>query len=284
MHGGSRARFSEPVELERCNRRMRTSLLILLASFVLVPSASAAGPWLGVSSTMGGWNAVASAHTTTIRHGHGSVTLNGDWGFPFVTLHEDVGGLSADGRTLVLAQGNVAHPGGDLAKKSAFAVLGTKPLHVRTVFTVKGDFGFDALSPHGSTLYLIEHVPGKNLFRYRVRAYDLSAGRLLPEAVADKRQQSWNMEGYPVSRASTANGGWVYTLYSNGNNYPFVHALDAVHRTAVCVGIPWKWTTAADQNAIARATLKIVGGKLSVGSRFVLDRATFRVTRAGNGP
>jgi hypothetical protein len=255
---------------------MRISLLIALALLV-VPSATAAGPWLGVAASTGAWSAAPHGGTTVLTHGKQSVSLAGSWGFPLVTLREDVGGLSADGRTLVLAQRDVSHPNGALARKSSFAVLGTSPLRVREVVTVKGDFGFDALSPDGATLYLIQHVSEQSLFKYRVRAYDLDANRLLPQAIADKRQASWNMEGFPVSRVTTADGRWVYTFYANGNNYPFVHALDAVNRTAVCVGIPWSWAT--DQSAIDNATLKIVGGKLSIDGRFMLDRTTFEVTK-----
>jgi hypothetical protein len=257
---------------------MRISLLIVLALLV-VPSASAAGPWLGVADSSGAWSAAPHGGSTVVTHGKQSVSIAGNWGFPLVTLREDVGGLSADGRTLVLAQGNVAHPSGALARKSSFAVLRTSPLQVREVVALKGDFGFDALSPDGGTLYLIQHVSQQKLFTYRVRAYDLDANRLLPQPIADKRQLGWNMEGFPVARTTTADGGWVYTFYSNGDNYPFVHALDTVHRSAVCVGIPWKWTTAADQSAISNATLKIVGRKLSIGGQFMLDRSTFEVTK-----
>jgi hypothetical protein len=255
---------------------MRISLLIALALLV-APSASAVGPWLGVATSSGAWSATPNGGATVVTHGKRSVSIAGNWGFPIVTLREDVGGLSADGRTLVLAHRNVAHPNGALARKTSFAVLGTSPLRIREVVTVKGDFGFDALSPDGATLYLIQHVSEQSLFKYRVRAYDLDANRLLPQAIADERQQSWNMEGFPVARATTADGRWVYTFYSNGNNYPFVHALDAANRTAVCVGIPWNWAT--DQSAIDNATLKIVGGKLSIDGRFMLDRSTFEVTK-----
>ena len=251
---------------------MRT-LLVTLALLVFVPTASAAGPWLGVATNGLGYTVSYGGNVTHI----GSLTVRGVWGIPRVTLENGVGGLSADGRTLVLAQSNVNHPNGALARTSSFLVLGTKPLHVRHTVTLRGDFGFDALSPHGRTLYLIQHVSSENLSRYRVRAYDLARGRLLSRVIADKRQRDWLMVGSPVTRATSANGSWVYTLYASGNNYPFVHALDTVHRSAVCIGIPWNWAT--DQNAINSAKLRIEGGKLSISGRFLLDRTTFEVTR-----
>lgn len=256
---------------------MRTSLFILL-TLVFIPAAAAAGPWLGTASNgVAEYTAKAQGATTSVADASHSLILKGRWGLPRVTLNNGVGGLSADGRTLVLAQDDVAHQNGELSRETSFTVLATRPFHVRTVVKLKGDFGFDALSPHGRVLYLIQHVSQEDLFQYRVRAYDLRQNRLLSRVVADKRQRDWNMTGYPVGRASSANGRWVYTLYSNSNNYPFVHALDTVHRTAVCIGIPWNWAT--DQEAINSSTLEVKGGTLSIGGRFLLDRATFKVTK-----
>jgi hypothetical protein len=254
---------------------MRTSFLILLA-LICIPVASAAGPWLG-TATNGVAEYTANVHGSTTLVGDGSrtVSVKGKWGLPRVTLNGDVGGSSADGRTLVLSED--FNPTGGLQRQSTFLVLGTHPLRVRTTVALAGDFGFDALSPHGRTLYLIQHVSAENLGQYRVRAYDIVKKRLLTRVVADERQRDWNMSGYPVARAATRNGHWVYTLYSNPNNYPFVHALDTVTRTAVCIGIPWDWT--ADQQAIDASTLRVEGGKLAIGDRFVLDRKTFRVTK-----
>src|SRR5689334_17217844 len=224
---------------------MRTSLLILFA-LICIPAASAAGPWLG-TATNGVAEYTANVHgtTTVVANGSQKLTLAGKWGLPRVTMNNDVGGLSVDGRTLVLAKDDASHQNGSLSRDTSFAVLGTKPLHVRTIVKVKGDFGFDALSPQGRMLFLIQHVSQDDLFQYRVRAYDLAKHKLLPRVIADKRQRDWNMNGMPVGRASTPDGRWVYTFYSNQNNYPFVHALDTVNRTATCIGIPFDWS--ADQ-------------------------------------
>jgi hypothetical protein len=149
---------------------------------------------------------------------------------------------------------------------------------------VKGDFGFDALAPDGRMLYLIEHASQEDLLSYRVRAYDLRAGKLLARIVADKRQKDWLMNGLPVARAASADGRWVYTLYSTGDNYPFVHMLDTKLRTAVCVGLPWSWTPPNDRQ-IQAADLSVEGGKLVVagnhgfGTRFAIDTRTFRVAK-----
>src|SRR5204863_2656167 len=164
----------EPGMTDRCRRSMRTSFLILLA-LVCIPAASAAGPWLGTASN-GVAEYTANVHGTTTLVGDGSntVSVDGKWGLPRVTPNNGVGGLSADGRVLVLSQD--FNPTGALQTHSSFLVLSTKPLGVRATVRLKGDFGFDALSPQGRIVYLIQHVSAEDLFQYRVRAYDLRAG------------------------------------------------------------------------------------------------------------
>jgi hypothetical protein len=142
-----------------------------------------------------------------------------------VTLGGAAGGLSHDGATLVVANVEPSNA------RSTFVVLSTQPLTPQLLVDLRGSFAFDALSPDGRTLYLIEHTT-PDLSHYRVRAYDLALHRLLPNAIADKRQAGWNMSGYPVARATSADARWVYTLYRNDGGYPFVHALDSVRRTA----------------------------------------------------
>jgi hypothetical protein len=267
-------------------------------TLVLASAAGAAGPWLGVLDG-GAGIADPAANVSYVTKTHGATTtvtalrtgsdrvlatasIAGRWGIPRVTLNGGVGGLSANGRVLVLAQpyrGN----GGQLQPRTAFTVLRTDPLAVRKSLSLRGDFGFDTLSPDGRTLYLIEHASALELLRYRVRAYDLRAGKLLGGVIADKRQQDWLMNGLPVARAVGDGGRWVYTLYSSGDNYPFVHALDTQARTAVCVGLPWSWATEGPQ--IDNAALSVEGGKLVIagnrgkGARFALDTHTFEVTK-----
>ncbi|HEY3922176.1 MAG TPA: hypothetical protein VGL76_08690 [Gaiellaceae bacterium] len=253
---------------------MRT-LLVILSLLVFVPAAGAVGPWLGVATNGEGYQVSYTGNATRI----GGITLAGEWGIPRVTASSDggVGGLSADERTLVLAQ--QPHPTNDgVVHNSSFLVLRTKPLRVVQTVKLQGDFGFDALSPHGGTLYLIQHLLDEGTFRYRVRAYDLVAHRLLPGVIADKTQRDWLMNGFPVTRATSPGGRWVYTLYSNPDNYPFVHALDTVKRTAVCIGIPLNWTT-NQAKVIDNATLRVKGNELLLSSGFAINRTTFRVAQ-----
>lgn len=54
------------------------------------------------------------------------------------------------------------------------------------------------------------------------------------------------MTGQPVTRASSADGTWAYTLYTRQRDAPFVHALDTRRREAVCIDLDgWRGTTDA---------------------------------------
>jgi len=153
--------------------------------------------------------------------------LDGSLAIPAIAWHPT--GLTHDGKTLVLA----TYPW--RTGSATFLLLNTPYLTTERVVTLKGAWSFDAISPRARTLYLIQGLPG----RYLVRAYDLRRGRLLTGAIADRREKG-PMSGAPVTRATTTDGRWAYTLYLRGNGTGFIHALDTVGRTAVCIDLPWE--------------------------------------------
>jgi len=278
------------------------SLLFVLA----VPAALADGGTLGAteggdgvtSATLPVRYVTLPARSDTlleaVRKSDGRVVrfrrLTGEWGIPAVTWGGAKGGLSADGKLLVLGD---ARPAAPTRATTRLLVLETKTWSVRQRIELRGDFAFDALDPGARTLYLIQHIDENDLSRYVVRGYDLARKRLLPQAIADRRQKGWTMAGYPVARATSVDGRYVYTLYQQPDNVPFVHALDTVGRSAHCVGIPWP---AARRDAVASARLRLAdGGRQlmvdSVGADplgFALDTRTFRIAKgtalAGAGP
>jgi hypothetical protein len=88
------------------------------------------------------------------------------------------------------------------------------------------------------------------------------------------------MRGYPIARATSPGGAWVYTLYMKvpGSAVTFVHALNAAGRSAFCIDLP-AWTGGED---IWDARLELAGGTLVVqhgsGSVFArIDTRTLRV-------
>lgn len=159
--------------------------------------------------------------------------VRGTFTIPAVAYDGSASGLSADGRTLVLIQPRRAFP----RLRTSLAVLDTSRLRVRQVVTLDGDFSFDAVSPRGRTLFLIQYVNPNDPREYAVRAYDLRAGRLLPDPVVDPHERGEAMRGSPLSRAMSPDGRWAYTLYDGAGATPFIHALDTSRREARCIDV-----------------------------------------------
>ena len=273
---------------------LRRLLGCAVLALVLAPSAFADGGTAGVTQ---GWDGVAApggqVRYVTVRGGTDTalmairtqggrvqrfISIAGSWGIPSVTINGSTGGLSADGRTLIL--GDATPQTLPLREESSFLVVDTKTLQSRSYVTLKGDFAFDALSPDARTLYLIQHVSRDDLSHYVVRAYDLEAGHLLRGAIADRAQRGWVMAGYPIARVTSPDGRMVYTLYRNDGGFPFVHALDAANATAHCIAVPWR----ASQDGLweLRLSLQDDGRRLALGwprgATFVaVDTHTYRL-------
>jgi hypothetical protein len=243
----------------------------------IAPFATQGGP--GVATPDGSAHYVAlsaGASTTVVKIDDtgGVVTsahIRGVWGVPVATYGSDAEGLSYDGKTLVL--GDVVHSWPHV--RSSFALLDPRTLRVRRTIVLHGDFAFDALSPDAARLYLIQHTDEADTTRYVVRAVDTQSGRLLPGRVADRTQKSWVMEGYPLARTISSDGRYVYTLYGNAKNVPFVHALDTVKGVAHCVGLP----AAGD---VTRWTMQLHSASLTVGP-WRVSTTTWRLSQSHAG-
>jgi hypothetical protein len=159
--------------------------------------------------------------------------LDGRFTIPAVAYDGSPGGLSADGRTLVLINPRVRFP----RRTTTLAVLGTQGLRARDGIALKGDFSFDAISPDGRWLYLVQYLSERDPAAYLVRLYDLRRGRLLREPIIDPREVGDVMRGMPITRAASPDGRFAYTLYDGAGGHPFIHALDTVERTARCIDL-----------------------------------------------
>ena len=162
-----------------------------------------------------------------------SATLRGAYGVPLVAYDGTAGGLTRDGKLLVLETG----PGN---ARTRFVVLDAATLKLRQSFSFPGTWAYDALSPEGNTLYLTQILSSTSTFRYLVRAYDLQLHQLVKGAIADKSEPG-AMTGLPVSRVASADGTWAYTLYQRLNGgKPFIHALNTRARVAICIDLDWR--------------------------------------------
>jgi hypothetical protein len=270
---------------------MRRVVAIVLAALVLPSSALAAGPSyvaLGgpgilskdgksrfVALSTGGGTAIAriAVHGGAVQ---GWATLDGAWGIPQPTFSATrLEGLTRDGKRLLVGSAGAASP-------TRFAVINTQNFRVREKFSLDGRFAYDAMSPDGRMLYLTQYLDADNTSRYVVRAYDLQQQQLLPGRVADKTQRGWVMEGFAVTRATSADGRWVYTLFMRPGGYPFVHALDTVKGAAHCIGLPWR---AGRQDALLNMHMTLAKGEDALALRWKsgkpwlsVDTATWRIT------
>lgn len=157
-------------------------------------------------------------------------SLDGAWRLP--TLGRDAlpVGVSRDGSTIVLVEED-AVAGGTVTR---FAVLAGDA--AARIIELPGVFEFDTLSPDGSILYVVEHLPGPPDAHYQVRAVDVPTGLLRDEVIVDKRNVDASMGGWPITQLRH-DDGVVFTLY-RGTGHTFIHALNSREAWAICLGLP----------------------------------------------
>lgn len=209
-----------------------------------------------------------------------SLLLPRTFTIPAVAYDGSASGLSGDGHTLVLIEPRASFP----RAETRLAVLQTRPLLWRTTITLPGDFSFDAVSPDGSSLYLIQYTSALDPTKYNVRVYDLDSNRLIKAPIVDPHERGEKMRGQPLTRAASSDGRWAYTLYDGAGKTPFVHALDTSNRTARCIDLD-----ALAGTDLTRLRLKLDArhGLLSVTREarpaLNVDLATFQVRPPSTG-
>jgi hypothetical protein len=191
---------------------------------------------------------VSDGDRTTLTHlvvqpgfGGPETAIDGAWRLPTIGLDPTPVGVSANaaespnGATVVLVEDL---PEDAVRTSSRFAVLRHTPTGEPNsrVIELAGAFDYDAISPDGSILYVVEHLAGKPDGRYQVRAVDLETGVLRDAIIADKRNLEEAMAGWPVAQLRRSDG-IVLTLY-RGAEHPFIHALNTREGWAVCIDLP----------------------------------------------
>ena len=104
---------------------------------------------------------------------------------------------------------------------------------------------------------------------------------MLAEPIVDPHESGDKMRGNPLSRATSPDGRWAYTLYDGAAGAPFIHALDTIGRTAHCIDLD----ALAGSLYLSRLRLRLDGGTLSIRdggeAELIVDTKTFRVRNAG---
>jgi hypothetical protein len=224
--------------------RTLTCAAALATAIAAVPAA--ANP--GLQRVNGGPGASASLKNgvLTMHWSGGSARMRvpADYLLPKVTTKGDLGGISYDGRTAVLAYSRQGEGG-----RSRFLVAENGKL---TPLSFRGAIAFDAVAPDGSAFYLTRRASATDVTKYTVLAYNRASrtlNRVVTKVVvkADPSEKSggWTMQGQPLTRTSAADGTWTYTLYSS-REYPFIHALPLANGGwAVCIQLPEAWRSRA---------------------------------------
>ena len=232
------------------------------------------------------WSGKKSTVVARVRRNGGRIDrsrlLQGTFTIPAVAYDGSASGLSADGSVLVLIQ-----PSSRSRGRGPRSPCSTpRRLRLLKVLRLHGDFSFDAISPNGNRIYLINYLSPRDATKYAVRAYDVQAGRLLPKPVVDPKEADEQMRGRPISRAMSPDGRWAYTLYDGNGKTPFVHALDTSRATARCIDLD-----ALEGNTyLWRLHLTVRGGgkRLAVrdGSEteLVVNTKTFAVSKPSPAP
>jgi hypothetical protein len=272
---------------------MRLHLLAALVAAGAVAPAAAPGagfPVPGMDTTQNGATAPGDPYRYIALPDRGATTLvklrrddgvalrhrrlRGESVVAAVAMDASTTGLSADGATLVLIAPRRPGP----VRVTHMTLVDTLTLRPIRRLALLGDYSLDGVSPDGRRLYVIQYHGGQSdPLDYAVRAYDVANRRLLPKPITDPRNPDEKMTGFPMTRATSADGRWAYTLYSGGAEN-FVHALDLARGRAFCIDLHG---LAPDE----LATIKLVAGTGHVDLRNQsgavvrrIDTATFRVT------
>ena len=267
-------------------RRLTLAALLALLSLVFVPGGAAAD---GLPVPVDGADTASAISPTgegpryaTVDAGDdtrllqidpdggeitGSKTIEGNYSIPLVAVDGTAAGVSADGSVVALINPRRTFPR-DETSFVIVDVIGTR-MFVSDPLTLRGDFSFDALSPDGRMMYLVEYT-SSDYNDYSVREYDLERQRLLPDPVLVAHEVSPDeMRGLPLTRASSSDGVWEYTLYNGGGrrtDEAFIHTLDTERGISHCVDLPM-----VDGEEAYRVQLELSG-----------DDGSLNVMRGGN--
>ena len=203
-----------------------------------------------------------------------AASLRGFYGVPLVAYDGTTGGLSGDGRTLVLALATGRCPASRhdaLRSSSTRRRSGSAPIVLARLVVVRRDLArrLDALSRRALSAGDRASLPRRALRHASTR-------QLLRTPIVDRLDGEEAMRGQPVTRSDDAGRPLGVHALRAREHEPFVHALDTVRRQAYCIDLPLDLRRAGADAATARARRR--GRMLAVrqGGERVADASTRR--------
>lgn len=243
-----------------------------------LPLGTPSADWKHLYSVRGAMLTDTDPATGATQH---QLRLPGDYRLPEATLSGLPGGLSQNGKWLVVEALDMA---GNIPSATHFLVIDTTYSVAPTPVDLKGNFNFDAISNDGQRLYLIEFVSSTI---YRVRMYDVPQGSMDPTIVFDKSDGSQAMAGLRLGGVAAPDGSMLYSIYVRQDKNPFVHALTLGFPIAFCIDLPgsgygtgtdafrWSLALSADGTRLyaanaATGTVSVINTSTNAGAPAVL--------------
>jgi DNA-binding beta-propeller fold protein YncE len=168
--------------------------------------------------------------TGAVRH---TLALRGAFQLPAATISGLPGGLSQDGRWLVLQAFD--GPVDATPTASHLLLVDTSDISAAKQFDLKGYFQFDAVSNDGQRVYLIEYLSSSI---YQVRDLNTVSRQLDPTVIVDKTDGGAAMTGLRLSGVPSRDGQWLYSVYIREHQGAFIHALNLQGNIAICIDLP----------------------------------------------
>ncbi len=173
------------------------------------------------------------------------VGLPGDYLLPPATNSGIPGGLSQDGRWLVLQRFD--RQAQTVPSQSHFLMFDTSAMDIRRNIDLDGYFQFDAISNDGERLFLIQYINGTD---YHVRVYSVSGDGLDPSFIIDKYDGAAAMNGQKLTGVASHDGSWLFSVYARAHEGAFIHALNLDDSIAFCLDLPGKGFDEGDQTSL----------------------------------
>ena len=163
-----------------------------------------------------------------------NVRMPGYFQLPPATMSGVPGGLSQDGRWLVLEKFD--RTSNSLPSATHLLVVETSFGKPMQQIDLQGYFQFDAISNDGQRIFLIQYI---SQTEYYVRQFDVGIKQLNPTVIFDKTDGGAAMAGIRLSGVASPDGHWLYSVYVRQDKSPFIHALNLDGSLiAVCLDLP----------------------------------------------